>query len=446
MPFSQLPALLSAWLSGIAAALDRRSAPRLLALFTGALFARGRRTVTSWFRPAGITTDFRRAYSALWAAGRNAAPLAFRLLHFVLRPLLRQAPGDHLLFAIDDTPTARSGPCVQGAGIHHNPSPGPAGEQFLYGHVWVALAWVVCHPLWHTLSLPLRALLYVRQKDVPRLAKAYPWEFRTKLELAAELVRWLGVWLGDTGKALWLVVDGAYAKRPFLKPVLALKWTVFSRLRKDARLWSLPPARKPRGRRGPRPTYGKDRIDLAKRAGQKRGWRSVECVQYGARVTKTIKTFLATWRPAGGQIRVVMVREPTGWLAYFCTDPAVTAAVILGVMADRGAIEQTFHDVKEVWGAGQQQVRNVYACIGAFAVNLVMYTVVEAWAWERGADELVDRSLSPWDRQERRPSHADRRKALQRDILRGRIQAALGERAEAAEFHDLATRLLDWAA
>jgi hypothetical protein len=37
------------------AAFDRRSAPRLLALLGGALFARGRRTVTAWFCAAGIT-------------------------------------------------------------------------------------------------------------------------------------------------------------------------------------------------------------------------------------------------------------------------------------------------------------------------------------------------------------------------------------------------------
>jgi hypothetical protein len=37
MTFSHLPALLSAWLNQIVAALDRRSAPRLLRLFLGAL-------------------------------------------------------------------------------------------------------------------------------------------------------------------------------------------------------------------------------------------------------------------------------------------------------------------------------------------------------------------------------------------------------------------------
>jgi len=446
MSFSHLPAALSAWFSQIVAALDRRSAPRLLRLLCGALFARGRRTVTAWFRAAGITDDFRPAYHALGAAGRRAQALAYRLLACALRPLIRQAPGERLLFALDDTPTARYGPCVQGAGVHHNPTPGPAGEKFVYGHVWVTLAWVVRHPLWDTLSLPLRALLYVRAKDVPALAKVYPWEFRTKLVLAVELVRWLTLWLGVTGKAVWLVVDGAYAKRPFLQPVLALGLVVVSRLRKDAHLRSLPPARRRPGQRGPLPTYGKEKLDLAKRAGQQRGWHQVECVQYGARRTKTIKTFEATWPPAGGRIRVVLVREPDGWLAFFCTDPTASAVAILEAMADRGAIEQMFKDVKEVWGAGQQQVRNVYACIGAFAVNLSLYSVVEAWAWERAAEALVDRSRAPWDQEERRPSHADKRKALQREILRAEFQAALGAHHESQEFHNLATWLLNMAA
>ena len=267
MPFSHLPAALSAWLAQITAPLDRRSAPRLPLLLCGALFARGRRTVTSWFRAAGITHDFRPAYSALWAAGRHAPSLAFRLLRCALRPLLCLAPADHLLFALDDTPTARYGPCVQGAGVHHNPSPGPAGEKFVYGHVWVTLAWLARHPSWGTLSLPLRALLYVRAKDVPRLAKAYPWDFRTKLELAAELVRRLTEWLCETGKALWLVADGAYAKRPFLKPALALGLVVFSRLRKDANLRGLPPTKRRHGQRGPLPTYGKEKIGSVPKKG-----------------------------------------------------------------------------------------------------------------------------------------------------------------------------------
>ncbi len=141
---------------------------------------------------------------------------------------------------------------------------------------------------------------------------------------------------------------------------------------------------------------------------------------------------------------MVLVRQDSGWLAYFCTDPTVSAAAVLEVMADRSAIEQTFKDVKEVWGAGQQQVRNVYANVGAMAVNLIWYSLVEAWAWRRGEEELVSRPA--WDEEDRRPSHADKRRALQREILRQEIRTVVGERPQWQEFQDFTTRLLDLAA
>jgi hypothetical protein len=52
-----------------------------------------------------------------------------------------------LVFGIDDTPTKRYGPKVEGAGLHHNPTPGPAGAKLLYGHLWVTVSWIVQHPL-----------------------------------------------------------------------------------------------------------------------------------------------------------------------------------------------------------------------------------------------------------------------------------------------------------
>ena len=107
---------------------------------------------------------------------------------------------------------------------------------------------------------------------------------------------------------------------------------------------------------------------------------------------KRYKTFLATWRPAGGVIRVVLVDEPTGWVAFFCTDPAASVADILATVADRFSLEITFRDCKEVVGAGQQQVRFVWANIGAFHICLWTFTMTEAWAWGRAEEELVDRS------------------------------------------------------
>jgi len=216
---------------------------------------------------------------------------------------------------------------------------------------------------------------------------------------------------------------------------------VVGRLAKNAALWSLP-LEPPPGRRGPKPTYGKQRIVLHLRAGQRRGWEQVECVQYRERVTKTVKTFLATWKPAGGLIRVVIVREEDGWRAYFCTKAEATAAEVLEAVADRGALEETNKDVKEIWGADQQQVRNLYANVGCFNLNGWMYSLVEAWAWERPDEELVDRSNSPWDDGGRRPSHADKRKALQREVLREEIRALVASGPGEAELREWAEKVL----
>jgi hypothetical protein len=143
---------------------------------------------------------------------------------------------------------------------------------------------------------------------------------------------------------------------------------------------------------------------------------------------------------------VVLVKEEQGWVAFFCTDPEASVVDILETAADRGAHEQTFKDLKEVWGAAEQQLRNVYANVGAFNLNGWLYSTVEAWAWERPEAGLVDRSQSPWDDEPRRPSHADKRKALQREVLRQEIEAVLAGPPDPQRFRELAEKLLDLAA
>lgn len=441
MPLSYLPSFLATCFGRLASGLDRRSALRLPVLLLGMLFASGRRTVTSWFRPVGITDDFRRGYATVWACGRRTERLAYTILNTV-EPLVS---GDRLLVGIDDTPTPRWGPCVEGAGIHRHPTPGPAGEKFVYGHVWVTLAVLAKHPQWGTRALPLYSKVYIRHKDIEAMPADHRVPFRTKLEQAAEPLQWLKKGAADRFTSIGVVVDGGYSKRPFLRVARNEGIVVVGRLPCNAALWSLPEP-KPKGQRGPQATYGKKRIDLAKRAGHKEGWQQVTCVQYRQEVVKTIKTFQATWHPAYGLIRVVVVKEADGGRAYFSTNPEATAEAILEAAADRGAMEETFKEEKEVWGAGQQQVRNLNASVGCFNRNGWMYRLVEAWAWEQAEEELVDRHASPWDEEERRPSHADKRKALQRQVLREEIQATLAGRPTKEKMKNLAERLLQMVA
>jgi len=410
------------WSEWLAAGLHARNRWRLPVLLVGILFAHGRRTVTSWLRAVGVRDDYADYYYFLAPLGRKTESVATRLFLLLLRTL--PLP-DRLLAVLDDSPTKRYGPKVEGADIHHNPTPGPADQKYLYGHIWVTLSLALRHRWWGALALPLRAMLYVRRKTIPTIPVERGWKFRTKLELAARLLEWLAALVKAAGKTLWVAVDGGYTKRPFLQRAMAAGAVVVGRLRKDAALRDVPrPLRRGqrRGRGRPR-KYGKNRISLAKRAGQKRGWQTIACTVYNQATTKTCKTFLATYRPAGGVIRVVLVKEERGWFALFCTDPTASAAEILEAFADRATIEQDFHDVKEVWGAGQQQVRNIWTNVAVYHLNLWMHTLVEVWAWRRGHGALCDRRASPWDDADRRPSHADRRKALQRHALRDELSA-----------------------
>jgi hypothetical protein len=244
---------------------------------------------------------------------------------------------------------------------------------------------------------------------------------------------------------LWVAVDGGYARKPLGRPAAEGGRVVRSRLRKDAALKSVPKPRRP-GRRGRPRTYGEHRISLAQRAGPKPGWQPVECSPHGFRVTRQVNRFLATGRPAGGPIVVVLVQEEDEWRAYFCLDTEATAAEVLEALADRSAIEQTNRDVKEGWGAGPRQVRNLFSDVGCFNLNLWMYSLIEVGAWDKEEGRSVGRSRCPWDNEPRRPSPRDRRKALQREVLREEITRALAGRPAREKMRALAERLLELAA
>ena len=168
------------WSQWLAAGLHARNRWRLPVLLLGILFASGRRTVTSWLRAAGVSDGFQDYYYLLAAIGRKTSSIATRLVLLILRivPL-----PERLLLVIDDSPTKRFGPEVEGADVHHNPTPGPADQPFLYGHVWGTISLALRHPQWGTIGLPLLAMLYVRKRTMAMIPRVRGWQrFATKLQ------------------------------------------------------------------------------------------------------------------------------------------------------------------------------------------------------------------------------------------------------------------------
>lgn len=89
-------------------------------------------------------------------------------------------------------------------------------------------------------------------------------------------------------------MHGAYAARPLWRPLLLEGVIVISHLRRDPKLFDLPPERP--GRRGRRRIYGENRIHLAKRAARKAVCRRLMAT---CRVPKRLATERQSWRRRG---------------------------------------------------------------------------------------------------------------------------------------------------
>jgi hypothetical protein len=89
----------------------------------------------------------------------------------------------------------------------------------------------------------------------------------------------------------------------------------------------------------------------------------------------------------------------------------------------------------------------VAANVGCFHRCLWSFTMTEVWAWGQKADARVaHRSASPWDDPARRPSHADTRRAGQRELVVEEIRAVGGPHHNPTDIQNLADRLLALAA
>jgi hypothetical protein len=430
------------WIAALSAQLHGRNRWRLQTVLLGILFASGRRTISSWWRAAGVGCLFRSYYYFIDAVGRKAMSVASALFQIVMNHI-QDDSRPFELFAIDDTPTNRFGPKVQGAGYHHNPTPGPAGSKFLYGHNWVVLARQVRHNTFGLISLPLIGLLYVREKEIPLLPTKLGVVFRTKLDLAAELIRWLGSRWALCSKPIWVVLDGFYAKKEVFQAARESMVVLVTRIRWDSKVFELPPKLKSsqkRGRGRP-PKYGK-RINMANKAVNAQGWTRIEVLTTdGRKEAKDYKSFQATLPGISGPVRIVLLREEDmSWRALMCSDPAVRVDWIIQASTDRWAIEQSFHDLKETERIEEVQVRRYHANVGALNLNLWAHTLTELWAWHKKPTELVHRQASPWDDPNRRPSHADRRKSLKIQIMQyeyNRLDISTSVRKRIQPFMDL---------
>src|SRR6266568_4212632 len=228
-----LPGSLASVLACFASLFTAPSFRTFTMLACGFLAQTGKRTVCGMLAGAGLSAIWPhdRAHSFFSRARWDPDDLGLAVARLVVRLLV--PAGQPVTVAIDDTLFRRRGKKVWAAAWFHDGSaPGPAKTG--YGNNWVIAAIVVRLPMIsRPVAVPVLAKLVIKNTN----SASRLWLARRMAELLARAL---------PGRRIRVVADSAYAGGELKKLPPQVTWT--TRLRKDAALHGLPPART--GKRG----------------------------------------------------------------------------------------------------------------------------------------------------------------------------------------------------
>jgi hypothetical protein len=257
--------------------------------------------------------------------------------------------GGRYFVSADDTVAKKTGRKFFGLGWHHDPMNRQHPKKLTHGHCFVCLAALAEQTRDHFVALFLGCALYVPEKACHNGRV-----FATKLQLAAQLVGELAL---APSQVLVVVVDGGYAKKPFVQAVWRPTRHLLSRLRSDTVIYDEPPPREP-GKRGAPRKYGSKHKAREWAAAESEPWEETKLRLYGRVRRVRYKTRVGLQRALGVTIRLVAVRLDAGAVVFlFSTDTALSALAILRIYCGRFPIETAFRDSKQHFGFSTYQVR-----------------------------------------------------------------------------------------
>ena len=322
--------------------------------------------------------------------------------------------GQPVTVAIDDTLFRRRGKKIWAASWFHDGSaPGPAKTG--YGNNWVVAAIVVTLPfLARPVALPVLAKLVVKgTTSASRL-----WLARQMAGLLADAL---------PGRDIHVVADAAYAGKELRKLPGQVSWT--TRLRKDAALHDLPPART--GRRG-RPRARGGRLPSLARLAARANFTPVTVTRYGKTAIIDAAALTCLWYSAFAsravQVIVIRDRSAAGYdLALVTTDLAASTTQVIERYASRWSIEVAIEDAKQIFGTGQARNRTAAAVRRTVPFELTCQSLAMLWyatAGHHPADADNHRARAPWYRTKSQPSTADMIAKLRRVLIAAKYRTS----------------------
>jgi DDE superfamily endonuclease len=358
--------------------------PLVQTMVTGAILARGQRTVTAILRVMGLRGEkhFVNYHRVLNRAQWSSAALSQTLLRVLVTTF---APTGPLVIGGDETIERRRGAKIKAKGIYRDPVRS-SHSHFVKasGLRWVTLMLLAPIPFAERIwALPFLTILAPSERFYAQSVRAHKKLTDVMRQALLQVRRWL------PQRTLVFVADSSYAVIEFLWQMtqLANPITMVVRFRMDAALYDPAPPRRPRQNGRPRKKGKRLPTLLAVAANRKTIWtRQVMRSWYGEvkrRIEFTSST--AVWFHIGQPpvpIRWVIVRDPLGKFktqALLCTDLKAAPLQIIEWFIQRWQMEVTQHEVREHLGVETQRqwsdlaiLRTTPALFGLFSLVTVL--------------------------------------------------------------------------
>jgi len=354
----------------------------------------GRRTITSVYQVAEPLHG--RAHDAYHRFFRDGAWSTADLWRQEARMLVEAyRPKGRIALYMDDTLFHKSGRRIMGVGWWRDAvaSTGQVQAVTALGLNILVLA-VRVDPPWTGEPLALPVGMRLHRKGGASL-----------LELARELLAEISSWFPN--REFDLCADGFFAP---LAGSLPPRFSLTSRIRKDAALFESPPPRR-KGQRG-RPRKKGDRLpSLEDMASSGVWWKLVTVDERGKERARLVFWFEALWYHVCGEepVQVVVSRDPDGRERddyFFTTDLSASPEEVIGLYAGRWSIEDTFRNTKQLLGGEDPQSWKREGPERAAGFSFFLYSLV--WHWYVSTQgNSVTWKQKPWYPKKATPSFAD---------------------------------------
>src|SRR5512136_1160290 len=391
-------------------------------LITGAILARGQRTVTALLRVMGRSDEkhFVNYHRVLQRAVWSSRAVSGTLLLLLVQTFVGTGP---ILIGGDDTIERRWGLKIAARGIYRDPVRS-SQSHFVKasGLRWLTLMVLVPVPFAQRVwALPFLTILAPSERYYEKKGRAH----KTLTDWLRQALRQVRRWVPQ--RAIVFVADSSYAVIDLLACMtqLATPITMVVRFRLDAALYEPAAPRQP-SQRGRTRKKGARLPTLAQVAANKhtRWQRHTVRYWYGElKRTIEITSGTAVWFHSGHPalpIRWGIVRDPLGRCkrqALLCTDPQANPQHIVAWFVQRWHLEVTLREVREHLGVETQRQWSVLAIARTTPALFGLFSLVTVLAQRLAQRGKVLARRTAWYAKPR-PTFSDALAAVRYELWR----------------------------